>query len=264
MNDIRKVSRGQVWFLVDPDMPTVYQGSVQGKNRPWLVVSNDMCNQSSTVYTVVPLTTQAKTNLPTHVTFNDGKTEQTILCEQPRSVPQNLFYNNGSNYRHTLSDKIMREVDEALAVQFGLQIIFPNSDRYWESLEKLIRVQVKRAVEASKVDAIDISKVASLLDAKVEQIAKEEVAPVTAPVVIPEPIAPIVEPPKEEHKGWVPHKPTRRRNDWSTAKMKEYLDDCDKMSTRDMCAKYGISIQTVYVNKGKFRKLLSDEKHETN
>lgn len=257
-DDYRKVSRGQVWFLVDNDMPAVYQGSVQGKNRPWLIVSNDTCNQSSPIYTVVPLTTQTKTTLPTHVSFNDGSREQTILCEQIRTIPQNVFYNNGSNYKYTVSDKTMRLVDEALAVQLGLSIVFPNSDRYWESLEKLIRVQVKKAVEMSKVDAIDVTKVASLLDAKVEQIVKEEVAPAPSPIPVEPPVKPLKEETKSEK--WVPHTPTKKRNDWSTAKMKEYLDDCNKMSTRDMCVKYGISIQTVYVNKAKFRKLLGDEK----
>lgn len=269
-NSCRKVSRGQVWFLVDPYAPAEYNGSVQGKNRPWLVVSNNLCNQSSPTYTVVPLTTARKTSLPTHVIIDDGKVEQTILCEQIRTISANTFCNNGSSYKYMLSEKTMREVDEALSVQLGLQICFPNSDRYWESLERLIRAQVRLAIDNSKVSAIDINAVANQLNDKVAEIAKQEVnpAPPIAEQLAHVPIATM--PPerniscnKEEgSKGWVPHKPSKTRNDWTTAKMQEFLDDCYKYGVRTVAEKWKLTVQTVYVNKAKFKKLLGDNNGE--
>lgn len=266
-NSCRKVSRGQVWFLIDPYAPAEYNGSVQGKNRPWLVVSNNLCNQSSPAYTVVPLTTARKTSLPTHVIIDDGKVEQTILCEQIRTISANTFCNNGSYYKYMLSEKTMREVDEALSVQLGLQICFPNSDRYWDSLERLIRAQVRLAIDNSKVSAIDINAVANQLNDKVAEITKQEVnpAPSMAEQIAPRPL-PINETAENgcspEPKGWVPHKPTKSHNNWTTPKMQEFLDDCYKYSVRTVAEKWKLTVQTVYVNKAKFKKLLGDSNGE--
>lgn len=256
-NSCRRVSRGQVWFLIDPHAPAEYNGSVQGKNRPWLVVSNNLCNQSSPTYTVVPLTTARKTPLPTHVIIDDGKVEQTILCEQIRTISANTFCNNGSSYKYTLSEKTMREVDEALSVQLGLQICFPNSDRYWESLERLIRAQVKLAVENSKVSAIDINAVANKLNDTVAEIARQEVNP--APSIVeqlaPVPIATM--PPERNiscNKEEPP--PARRRMEWTKEAMQEFLDYIYKYGTREACKKYRMSVTTVYTYSAKFKKLL--------
>lgn len=249
-NFVRSVSRGQVWFLVDPQAPAEYQGSVQGKNRPWLVVSNNYCNQNSPTYTAVPLTTARKTHLPTHVVIDDGKVEQTILCEQIRTLSINIFTNNGSYYKYTLSEKTMRDVDDALATQLGLQIVFPNSDRYWESLERLIRAQVKLAVESTKVSAIDINAVANQLNDKVAEITKQELTP--APVPTPEP---------EPQQTYQPVITPNKRMNWTAEAMREFLDYLDKYGTRETCKKYRMSVTTVYTYKPKFTKLLG-EKYE--
>lgn len=253
-NSCRKVSRGQVWFLIDPNAPIEYQGSVQGKNRPWLVVSNNMCNQSSPTYTAVPMTTARKTNLPTHVIFDDGKVEQTILCEQIRTISASIFCNSGSNYKYTLNDKTMREVDEALSVQLGLQICFPNSDRYWESLERLIRAQVKLAVDSSKVSAVDINAVANQLNDKVAEIVKQEVSPAPTPEPEPEP-----QPQPEPQRTYQPVITVNRRMNWTAETMREFLDYLDKHGTRETCKKYRMSVTTVYTYNGKFKKLLGDK-----
>ena len=256
-NFIRSVSRGQVWFLVDPQAPAEYQGSVQGKNRPWLVVSNNYCNQNSPTYTAVPLTTARKTHLPTHVVIDDGKIEQTILCEQIRTMSANIFCSSGSYYKYTLSDKTMREVDEALSVQLGLQIVFPNSDRYWESLERLIRAQVKLAIDNCKVSAVDINAVANAINDKIVDIAKQEVSPAPNIVeqVAPRPLqldAPTLNIPCDNEEPPL----ARRRMEWTDESMKEFLDYLYKYGTRETCKKYRMSVTTVYTYSGKFKKLL--------
>ena len=266
-NAYRKVSRGQVWYLIDNHIPAVhYEGSVQGKNRPWLIVSNNMCNQSSPIYTVVPLTTAAKNNLPVHVDILAEGKNQTILCEQIRTVPQNIFNESGSHYMFTLSESIMKLVDEALAIQLGLQIVFPNSDRYWESLSNLIRVKVKEAVAQSKVSNLDINNVATLLNAQVDKIVQEEV-PAREEIkarLAPQPVQSVVEnacdnpPTKEKPNSWVPHKKTKSRRKWSTEDMKKFLEDCEKYTSKDLSEKYGMEIKTIYVTKYKFKKILSE------
>lgn len=247
----RKVSRGQVWFLVDNDVPAVHtQGSIQGKNRPWLVVSNNQCNQSSPVYTVVPLSTATKNDLPTHVTFQTGDKTQTIMCEQIRSVSQQAFFNPGSYYKWAMSEKYMQMVDEALAVQLGLQIVFPNSDRYWESLSKLIRVKVKEAVEHSKVEALDIGKVATLLEARVDTIVNQTVNP--APPMPPEPEPEPIHIPEPEPE---PEPVGRARNHrWSAEDKQAFLDYYDKEGPKATAIKFDVKLGSVYNMRFKFFK----------
>ena len=250
----RIVNRGQVWFLIDNNLPAVhYEGSVQGKNRPWLVVSNNRCNQSSPIYTVVPLTTAAKTTLPTHVTFDANGKEQTILCEQIRTIPKNVFYNSGSNYKYVLSDDVMKQVDEALAVQLGISLTFPNSNNFWESLERLIRVKVKQSIEDSKVESIDVKRVVSNIDNIVDEMLKEEKPKCNAE---PEPD------PKPDVKLHVQPTITQaqpvknKRRKWTTEDMKVFLEDCEKYPIKDVSTKYGMKIATIYATKYNFKKVL--------
>lgn len=255
----RKISRGQVWFLTDNDVPLVHTaGSVIGKNRPWLIVSNNKCNQVSPIYTVVPLTSQPKIDLPTHVTFTVGDKENTILCEQIRTVSQQAFNNPGSYYKFTLSEKIMRLVDEALAVQLDLSLTFPNSDRFWESLERLIRVRVKQAIADTKIEPIDISKVACLMDTKVENIIKG--------VIDPEPKEEVTEEKIEEKsvenepaRDWVPVKKSKRRT-WTDEEKEKFLEYYDKHGAKSTAAFYDLQLGSVYTTRFKFIKELGETK----
>lgn len=177
MKAFRKASRGQVWFLVDPNCPREFENSLQGKNRPWLIISNDSCNQNSPILTVVPLTTQNKTHLPTHVHFNDGKQDQTILCEQIRSIPEQLLFNNGSYYKYTLSQETMQDVDQALAIQLDITLCFPNAERFWKSLEQTIRFKVEQAVANARVSPVDISKLSRVMDNHLNELIADATKP---------------------------------------------------------------------------------------
>lgn len=250
MKTIRKCSRGQVWFLVDPYLPREYDSSVQGKNRPWLIVSNDSCNQASTILTAVPLTTQAKNDLPVHVTFSDGKQPQTILCEQIRTISESLLYNAGSYYKYTLSPEIMQEVDNALAIQLNITLSFPNAERFWKSLESLIRTKVLRAVDETKVSALDISKLSCLIDKNVEEL----VTSVTTPeVIIPEP-EPIVAP------TIAIEKKKREYRKWSDEEKKEFIDKYYKHGCDATAKEYGMSRQSAMKNYCRFNKEVKDGK----
>lgn len=80
-----KIARGQVYFaLLDPVL-----GSEQGGRRPVVVVSNNIGNRHGSTVIVVPVTTGAKTQLPTHVALGGaaGLTERSLaLCEQVRTI----------------------------------------------------------------------------------------------------------------------------------------------------------------------------------
>ena len=89
-------------------------GSVQSGIRPCVVVSNDIGNAHSTVYTVVPLTSQQKTYLPTHVGLSSGST---ALCEQCTTVSEKqVLRKKGDN----LGKTDMQRIDNGLRVAWDL------------------------------------------------------------------------------------------------------------------------------------------------
>lgn len=115
-----KIKRG---MLVLADLGRHVNDSVQGGIRPVVVVSNNRCNQYSSVITVVPLSTKifTKKNLPTHVFIyaneNKGIDRNSIaLCEQVTILPVSKIVN--ARYG-MLNDDVMDEITEAVQIQIG-------------------------------------------------------------------------------------------------------------------------------------------------
>ena len=240
---ISKVRRGQVWFLVDPKCD-YYDGSIQGKNRPVLIVSNNSCNENSPVVHVIPITTANKSQMPTHVAFNDGKFEQTILCEQLRPVKESLFYDR-SYYKYSLSDDTMQMVDEAIANQLGLSIVMRNSERFWKSVEQMIRYKVKDAIRCSKVEALDISKVSCLLTKCVDESINE-----AKPETKPEPkLKPTTQ---EPVKDFVPIK--KSKNKWTAKDKQEFINTYCKDGPQAAADKFNVKLGSAYRLKWQFEK----------
>ena len=77
--------RGDV-VMIDVPMPAT--GHVQGGNRPWVVVQNEIGNKHSPTSIVVPMTTQMKRlDLPTHVAITWGELLPSMVeCEQVRVI----------------------------------------------------------------------------------------------------------------------------------------------------------------------------------
>ena len=127
-----------------------YDGSIQGKSRPYLIVSNNACNESSPVITVVPFTSKDKKYLPTHVYVNLYGHKQTILCEQVRAFNKKNLESNGSYFISKMPDYIMKKVDKCLAIQLGLNVLEMaqteiNQTQYQvETLSKLTKTMSKQ------------------------------------------------------------------------------------------------------------------------
>ena len=82
--------RMEIWYA---NLPMKQGSSVQGGNRPVVVVSNDICNSVSTVLTVAPMTRQMKKmTLPTHVLIDapDGG-QSVVLAEQIMTIDKSLL-----------------------------------------------------------------------------------------------------------------------------------------------------------------------------
>ena len=85
MRTVKIPRRMEIWYA---DLPLDRRTSVQGGNRPVLIVSNDTCNVVSSTITVIPLTTQIKhPSQPTHVVIEMESGEiSMVLAEQIMTI----------------------------------------------------------------------------------------------------------------------------------------------------------------------------------
>ena len=111
--DGQKVLRGQIWW-VNTNKEII--GSVQSSNRPHLVVSNNIGNRNANIVTVIPCTSEEKKKMPMHVDCEINGIQNTILCEQIRTINTDELL----NYMFTLEDDMMKKVDKALKITLGI------------------------------------------------------------------------------------------------------------------------------------------------
>lgn len=111
------IKRGDVFFA---DLSPVV-GSEQGGTRPVLVIQNDIGNRFSPTVIVAAITAQIqKAKLPTHVEITAARhafeRDSVILLEQVRTIDKSRLTDKITH----LDDALMKQVDEALQVSFGL------------------------------------------------------------------------------------------------------------------------------------------------
>ena len=109
------IRRGDVYFIEQDGGPT-YKG-IQNWGRPGVIVSNNTGNRHAPLVTVVPLTTQVKKDLPTHVPIISTPKECKALCEQVTRVPKALL----GDYIVTLTEDELSGLDAALDVALGIR-----------------------------------------------------------------------------------------------------------------------------------------------
>lgn len=111
------VKRGEIFYA---DLSPVV-GSEQGGVRPVLIVQNDTGNRHSPTVIAAAITSQtAKAKLPTHIeltAMNYGlPKDSVVLLEQIRTLDKRRLRERMG----CLDDGLMRRVDSAIAVSFGL------------------------------------------------------------------------------------------------------------------------------------------------
>lgn len=109
-----EIRRGEIWFHKTNRSTS---GNIQSGSRPVIIVSNDLANKHSPVLLAVPLTTRPKKNLPTHVLFTIDGEFNTALVEQAGPISAEDLVNK----KYILEKYIMDQVDEALAIAYGLK-----------------------------------------------------------------------------------------------------------------------------------------------
>ena len=126
MDNIR---RGEIFYIARGGATN---GSEQFADRPAVVVSNDENNKHSGVIEVVYMTTQPKTDLPTHVTVRSTGRLSTVLCEQVSSVSNDRV----NNYNGQVSEQEMKNIDIALMISLQLSGGGKASKQYNETIQK--------------------------------------------------------------------------------------------------------------------------------
>ena len=112
------VKRGDIFYA---DLSPVV-GSEQGGMRPVLIVQNDTGNRHSPTVIAAAITSQTgKAKLPTHINLPGRDVglskDSVILLEQIRTIDKKRL----REHMGCAGEKIMSQVDTAIAVSFGLR-----------------------------------------------------------------------------------------------------------------------------------------------
>lgn len=108
----REIKRGECYWC-----EFVYgTGSEQVGSRPVVIVSNDKCNESSPIVTVVPLTSAYKKKLPTHAIVRVTDKTSVALAEQVFTVDKDRL----GDYINCCTAEEMAWIEKCLKVQIGI------------------------------------------------------------------------------------------------------------------------------------------------
>lgn len=132
------IKRGDIYYIRDTRQSI---GSEQRANRPAVIISNNENNQHSAVYEVVYMTTQPKTDLPTHFITTSALRLSTVLCEQISSVYEERI----GEWIGTLTPDEMKTLDQCLAVSIGIKAAGNTEDT--ESLRQQLETAEAKLAE---------------------------------------------------------------------------------------------------------------------
>ena len=114
------VKRGDIYYA---DLSPVI-GSEQGGIRPVLIIQNDVGNKYSPTVIAAAITSQInKAKMPTHIELSASDyglyKDSVILLEQIRTIDKKRLREKVAH----LDKKLMKTVDDALSISFGLENI---------------------------------------------------------------------------------------------------------------------------------------------
>lgn len=108
-----KIYRGDIVWANN----SLAHGSMQKKLRPYLIISNNKCNEHSEIVLGIPLTTKLKKNLPTHHKIILNNKVNTILVEQIVCLNKSDI----ETYIDTINDYDLKQVEQRVKIQLDLK-----------------------------------------------------------------------------------------------------------------------------------------------
>lgn len=91
-------------------------GSEQTGLRPCIIVSNDLNNLHSPTVTIIPVTSQCKTHIPTHCQINGLPKSSIAMAEQIRTIDKTRIV----AYITTLRPKEIEDLKQCIKIQLTL------------------------------------------------------------------------------------------------------------------------------------------------
>lgn len=154
------VKRGDIYYA---DLSPVV-GSEQGGYRPVLIVQNDVGNKYSPTVIAAAITSKLdKTRLPTHIDVcrndtDDSNTyglakDSVILLEQIRTLDKRRLKEKMGH----LDDRMMKQVNEAITISFGLTQTYASEPQTVKENESVPQVPYTAVAAANIIPPIDNS-----------------------------------------------------------------------------------------------------------
>jgi len=106
------MNRGEVWWI---RFDTSRGGEIE-KQRPAIIVSNDVANKHLNRVQVVPLTSQTHKLYPSEAYVTVKRKKHKAMADQLATVSKHRLV----NYTARISEEEMHEVERALRVQMAL------------------------------------------------------------------------------------------------------------------------------------------------
>lgn len=156
MNDLH---RGEIYYI---SRGGASYGHEQQADRPAVIVSNEKNNENSGMVEVVYLTTQPKTDLPTHTVIRSTGRVSTVLCEQIVSVSVDRI----AGYIGQVSEQEQKNIDIALMISLALDGDTKTSKQYNETIK-----QQNDEIERLKAEIADLQQEYEDAIAEIEQEA---------------------------------------------------------------------------------------------
>ncbi len=144
------IKRGDIFYA---DLSPVV-GSEQGGLRPVLIIQNDIGNKYSPTVIAAAITSRmSKTRLPTHIDLYAERAglakDSVILLEQIRTLDKRRLKEKMGH----LGDVMMNEVNNAIAVSFGLGSA-PSEEGYLTTGSPALPYEAPAAAVASVAPAV--------------------------------------------------------------------------------------------------------------
>lgn len=92
-------------------------GHIQKKLRPYLIISNNKCNEHSDIVLGIPLTTKIKRNLPTHHKIILNNKVNTVLAEQIVCLNKTDI----DSYIDTVNEYDLKQIEDRVKIQLDLK-----------------------------------------------------------------------------------------------------------------------------------------------
>jgi len=149
------------WAKWIPEWAGIYRAnlgtpedSIQGSERPILIISNDMNNKYASIVIGIPISTKHKGSDKINVHIGKEynlKEDSYILCNQIRVMSKRAFFYNGNPWKiGTLDNSMMQKVRNVLEFQFNFESTSFDPGKAFLMIDSIKTLQQNISVKQSK------------------------------------------------------------------------------------------------------------------